>query len=77
MEGGATGLAALDFSPIVTALTSAVTPAQIITLVASIVAFGIPFVFMWFGMERLLKSLEVPLWVEELPYKISARAFHL
>lgn len=59
MEGGATGaatgLAALDFSPIVTALTSAVTPAQIITLVASIVAFGIPFVFMWFGMRKVVK----------------------
>lgn len=59
MEGGATGavtgLAALDFSPIVTALTSAVTPAQIITLVASIVAFGIPFVFMWFGMRKVIK----------------------
>ena len=54
-EGAATGLAALDFSPIVTALTSAVTPAQIITLVASIVAFGIPFVFMWIGMRKVIK----------------------
>ena len=54
-EGAATGLAALDFRPIVTALTSAVTPAQIITLVASIVAFGIPFVFMWFGMRKVIK----------------------
>lgn len=56
MEGGAsTGLGTLDFSPIITALTSAVTPAQIITLVASIVAFGIPFVFMWFGMRKVIK----------------------
>ncbi len=55
MEGGTTGLASLDFSPIITALTSAVTPAQIITLVASIVAFGIPFVFMWFGMRKVIK----------------------
>lgn len=56
MEGStATGLAALDFSPTITALTSAVTPAQIITLVASIVAFGIPFVFMWFGMRKVIK----------------------
>ena len=52
---GTTGLGTLDFSPIITALTSAVTPAQIITLVASIVAFGIPFVFMWFGMRKVIK----------------------
>ena len=45
----------LDFSPVITALTTAVTPAQIITLVASIVAFGIPFVFMWFGMRKVVK----------------------
>ena len=55
MEGGTTGLGTLDFSPIIEALTSAVTPAQIITLVASIVAFGIPFVFMWFGMRKVIK----------------------
>ena len=48
-------VAGLDFSPIITALTSAVTPADIITLVAAIVAFGIPFVFMWFGMRKVIK----------------------
>ena len=55
MEGAAKGLASLDFSPIIDALTSSVTPANIITLVASIVAFGIPFVFMWFGMRKVIK----------------------
>lgn len=56
MEGSAvTGLGSLDFGPIITALTSAVTPANIISLVASIVAFGIPFVFMWFGMRKVIK----------------------
>lgn len=55
MEGAVTGMATLDFSPIITALTSAVTPANIIGLVASIVAFGIPFVFMWFGMRKVVK----------------------
>ena len=45
----------LDFSPIINALTSAVTPTQIIGLVANIVAFGIPFVFMWFGMRKVIK----------------------
>ena len=54
-SGGVTGMSSLDFSPIITALTSAVTPANIITLVASIVAFGIPFVMMWFGMRKVIK----------------------
>ncbi|MCI8393307.1 MAG: hypothetical protein HFJ23_05965 [Clostridia bacterium] len=55
MEGSVTGMASLDFSPVITALTSAVTPANIISLVGSIVAFGIPFVFMWFGMRKVIK----------------------
>lgn len=52
---GATGLAGLDFSPVITALTEAVTPAQIISLLASVIAFGIPFVFMWFGIRKVIK----------------------
>lgn len=55
MESTASAVSSLDFSPIITALTSAVTPADIITLVAAIVAFGIPFVFMWFGMRKVIK----------------------
>ena len=55
MEGTATGLASLDFSPVITALTSSVTPANIITLLASVFAFGIPFVFMWFGIRKVIK----------------------
>ena len=54
MEGVET-MKSLDFQPIITALTSAVTPADIITLVASIVAFGIPFILMWFGMRKVIK----------------------
>lgn len=52
---GTTGLAGLDFGPIITALTSAVTPTQIISLLASVIAFGIPFVFMWFGVRKVIK----------------------
>lgn len=54
-EGAVNAMASLDFAPIITALTSAVTPAQIITLLASVVAFGIPFVFMWFGVRKVIK----------------------
>lgn len=52
---GTTGLAGLDFNPIITALTGAVTPTQIISLLASVIAFGIPFVFMWFGIRKVIK----------------------
>ena len=45
----------LDFAPVVTALTSAVTPADIVGLLAKIIAFGIPFVFMWFGIRKVIK----------------------
>lgn len=56
MEGSVvTGLGSLDFAPVITALTSAVTPAQIISLLASVIAFGIPFVFMWFGIRKVIK----------------------
>ena len=49
------GMAELDFSPVVTALTSAVTPTQIITLLGSIIACGIVYVFMWFGVRKVIK----------------------
>ena len=52
---GGSAMASLDFSPVITALTDAVTPAQIITLLASVIAFGIPFVFMWFGIRKVIK----------------------
>lgn len=57
MEGAevVTGMASLDFSPVITALTSAVTPTQIITLIAGLIAFGIVYVFMWFGIRKIVK----------------------
>ena len=45
---------ALDFSAISSALTTAVTPAQIITIIASIIGVGMTFVLMWFGVRKLI-----------------------
>lgn len=45
----------ISFDPVITALTSSVTPAQIITLLASIIGFGLPFVMMWFGVRKVIK----------------------
>ena len=53
--GGVLSMADLDFSPVITALTTAVTPAQIISLITGVIAFGIPFVFMWFGVRKVIK----------------------
>lgn len=55
MEGVTNAMGSLDFTPVITALTTAVTPAQIITLIAGIIAFGIVYVFMWFGMRKVIK----------------------
>ena len=54
VEGGA-GMANLDFTPVITALNSAVTPTQIITLVVGLIAFVIVYVFMWFGIRKIVK----------------------
>lgn len=48
-------MADLDFDPVIIALTSAVTPTQIITLLAGLIAFGIVYVFMWFGVRKVVK----------------------
>lgn len=45
---------ALDFSAITTSLTTAVTPGQIITIIASIIGVGMTFVLMWFGVRKLV-----------------------
>lgn len=45
---------ALNFTPISTALTTAVTPAQIITIIASVIGVGMTFVLMWFGVRKLV-----------------------
>lgn len=55
MESATTTIANIDLSPVTTALTSAITPAQIIGLLASIVGFGLPFVLMWFGVRKVIK----------------------
>ncbi len=55
MEDAVTTIANIDLSPVTTALTSSITPAQIIGLLASIVGFGLPFVLMWFGVRKVIK----------------------
>ena len=50
-----TGQAGLDLSGLQTALTSAITPQQLLTVLASIIGVGMGFVLMWFGVRKLIK----------------------
>lgn len=45
--------ASLDFTPITSALSDAVTPGDIINVIAKVIVIGIPFVIAWFGFRFL------------------------
>lgn len=40
--------------PLTTALTSSITPAQIVAVLAGIIGVGMTFVLMWFGVRKLV-----------------------
>ena len=48
-------VSAIDFSGLVTALQNSITPAQLLTILASIIGVGMTFVLMWFGVRKLIK----------------------
>lgn len=52
MEGAT---AAVDLSGLVSALTSAITPAEILTVLSSVVGIGMTFFLMWFGVRKAVK----------------------
>ena len=43
-------------SPLSTALTSSITPAQIVAVLAGIIGVGMTFVLMWFGVRKLINK---------------------
>lgn len=44
-----------DLSTLVTALQTAITPAQVLTILSSIVGVGMGFFLMWLGVRKALK----------------------
>ena len=40
--------------PLTTAVTSSITPGQIIAMLAAVVGVGMTFVLMWFGVRKLI-----------------------
>lgn len=41
-------------APLQTALTSSITPGQIVAVLAGIIGVGMTFVLMWFGVRKLI-----------------------
>lgn len=44
----------VDLSGLITAMTGAITPAQLLAVIASVVGVGIGFVLMWFGARKAI-----------------------
>lgn len=40
--------------PVSSALTTAITPGQVVAILASIIGVGMTFVLMWFGVRKLI-----------------------
>lgn len=52
MEGSTT----IDFAGYITALTSSITPAQVLTVLASVVGVGMVFFLMWLGVRKATRG---------------------
>lgn len=57
MDAGATTTAAsIDFSSFLNALTSSITPAQVLTVLAAVIGVGMAFFLMWLGVRKATKA---------------------
>ncbi|MBO5141606.1 MAG: hypothetical protein J6C46_01175 [Clostridia bacterium] len=54
MEGTTSALP--DLSPIMDALTEAITAADLVSIIASVIGYAMPFVLMWFGYRFLKRA---------------------
>ena len=45
----------VDLTGFTTALTGSITPAQILTVIGSVVGIGMAFVLMWFGVRKAVQ----------------------
>lgn len=53
MEGATN---AIDFTSYITALTSTITPAQVLTVLGSVVGVGMIFFLMWLGVRKATRG---------------------
>jgi len=54
MEGTTSALP--DLTPIMDALTEAITAADLVSIIASVIGYAMPFVLMWFGYRFLKRA---------------------
>lgn len=45
---------AVDLQPFIDKLTASITPAQILTILGSVIGIGMAFVLMWFGVRKAI-----------------------
>lgn len=56
MDAGSTTAASIDFSSFLSALTSSITPAQVLTVLAAVIGVGMAFFLMWLGVRKATKA---------------------
>lgn len=54
--GETTAVAIPDLTPIMTALTSSITADTLVSIIASVIGYAMPFVLMWFGYRFLKRA---------------------
>lgn len=53
MEGASSSI---DFTSFISALTSAITPAQVLAVLASVIGVGMAFFLMWLGVKKATRA---------------------
>ena len=46
----------IDFSTFITALTGSITPAEILTVLGSVIGVGMAFFLMWLGVKKAVRA---------------------
>lgn len=55
MEVTQDAAASVDFSGFISALTGSITPAQLLTVLGSVIGIGMAFFLMWFGAKKAVR----------------------
>lgn len=53
---GSVSTSTIDFTSFITALTSSITPAQVLAVLASIIGVGMAFFLMWLGVKKATRA---------------------
>ena len=56
MDGVDTAASTIDFSSYISALTSSITPAQVLIVLAAVVGVGMGFFLMWLGVRKATRG---------------------